>query len=47
MARWILDAEIQGLRYGLKLPDGNIPVNNGSAHHDACLRQLALFNTTP
>lgn len=43
MARWILDAEAQGLRYGLKLPDAEIPVQQGAAHRDTCLRQLALF----
>jgi len=44
MARWILDAEAQGLRYGLRLPDGELPSGNGLAHRDECLRSLALFN---
>jgi len=44
MARWILDAEIQGLRYGLRLPDGDLPSNSGIAHRDECLRRIALFN---
>jgi len=44
MARWVLDAEAQGLRYGLRLPDGELPPDNGSAHRDECLRRLALFN---
>lgn len=44
MARWVLDAEAQGLRYGLKLPDGEVPPNVGSAHRDECLRRLALFD---
>jgi uncharacterized protein (DUF58 family) len=39
MARWVLDAEAQGLRYGLKLPDGELP----PAHRDECLRRIALF----
>ena len=43
MARWVLDAEAQGLRYGLRLPGGELPPNNGKAHRDECLRQLALF----
>lgn len=43
MARWVLDAEAQGLRYGLRLPDGELPPNSGSAQHDECLRRLALF----
>lgn len=44
MTRWVLDAEVQGLRYGLRLPDGDLPCNNGIAHRDACLRRIALFN---
>ena len=44
MTRWVLDAEAQGLRYGLRLPDGELPTSNGAAHRDACLRRIALFN---
>jgi len=44
MARWILDAEIQGLRYGLRLPNGELPSNSGIAHREECLRRIALFN---
>ncbi|MDD2914946.1 MAG: DUF58 domain-containing protein [Gallionella sp.] len=44
MARWVLDAEAQGLRYGLRLPDGEMPPENGGAHRDECLRRIALFN---
>ena len=44
MTRWVLDAEAQGMRYGLRLPDGELPSNNGSAHRDECLRRIALFN---
>jgi uncharacterized protein (DUF58 family) len=44
MTRWVLDAEAQGLRYGLRLPDGELPSANGSAHRDECLRRIALFN---
>ncbi|MFA6971273.1 MAG: DUF58 domain-containing protein [Gallionella sp.] len=43
MTRWVLDAEVQGLRYGLSLPDGELPVGNGTAHKDECLRRLALY----
>ncbi|MEO8332798.1 MAG: DUF58 domain-containing protein, partial [Gallionella sp.] len=43
MTRWVLDAEAQGLRYGLRLPDSDLPSNNGLAHRDECLRRLALF----
>jgi uncharacterized protein (DUF58 family) len=44
MVRWVLDAEAQGMRYGLRLPDGELPTNNGMAHRDECLRRIALFN---
>ncbi|HYR05940.1 MAG TPA: DUF58 domain-containing protein, partial [Gallionella sp.] len=44
MTRWVLDAEAQGLRYGLRLPDGELPPNSGSAQRDECLRRIALFN---
>ena len=44
MTRWVLDAEAQGLRYGLRMPDGELPSGNGIAHRDECLRRIALFN---
>lgn len=44
MTRWVLDAEIQGLRYGLSLPNGELHADSGTAHRDECLRRLALFN---
>jgi uncharacterized protein (DUF58 family) len=44
MARWVLDAERQGLRYGLRLPDSELPPDSGTAHRDECLRRIALFN---
>ena len=44
MTRWVLDAEAQGLRYGLCLPDGELPAANGVAHRNECLRRIALFN---
>lgn len=47
LTRWVLEAEAQGLRYGLSLPDGELPAGNGSAHRDACLRRLALFDLPP
>lgn len=46
LTRWVLEAETQGLRYGLKLPDGEIPTANGEAHQDKCLRRIALFGLT-
>jgi len=44
MTRWVLDAETQGLRYGLRMPDCELPSGNGIAHRDECLRRIALFN---
>ena len=44
MTRWVLDAEAQGLRYALRLPDGELPAANGLAHRNECLRRIALFN---
>ena len=44
MTRWVLDAEAQGLRYGLRLPDGELPPGNGAAQRDECLRRITLFN---
>jgi uncharacterized protein (DUF58 family) len=44
ITRWVLDAEAQGLRYGLRMPDGELPSNNGITHRDECLRRIALFN---
>jgi len=44
MVRWVLDAEAQGLRYGLRLPNSELPPNNSAAHRDECLRRIALFN---
>jgi len=43
LTRWVLEAEAQGLRYGLKLPDGEIPTGNGATHQNECLRRIALF----
>lgn len=43
VARWVLDAEARGLRYGLRLPDGELPPGGGVAQRDECLRRLALF----
>lgn len=44
MTRWVLDAEARSLRYGLRLPDNELPPANGMAQRDECLRRIALFN---
>ncbi len=43
MTRWVLDAEAQSLRYGLRLPDSEFPSGQGVAQRDECLRRIALF----
>jgi uncharacterized protein (DUF58 family) len=42
MARWVLDAEQQGLAYAFKLGDLHYAASIGPAHQAACLRALAL-----
>ena len=44
LTRWVLDADAQGLHYGLRLPDGEIVPQHGPSHRAECLRWLALFN---
>ena len=43
LTRWILDAEAQGMAYGLRLPGQELPAGRGLAHRDDCLRAVALF----
>ena len=43
LTRWVLDAEAQGLHYGLRLSHQNIAPRNGGTHRAECLRALALF----
>jgi len=43
MARWVLDAERQGLPYSFKLSGLNFAPSIGPAHQAACLRALALY----
>lgn len=48
LTRWVMDAESDGLRYGLRLAGNELPASNGTAHQDECLRRIALFGlTTP
>lgn len=46
LTRWVLDAESNGLRYGLRLAGNELPASNGTAHQDECLRRIALFGLT-
>lgn len=45
LARWVLDADAEGLAYGLRLPGSVIPIDSGAAHRAECLRALALHET--
>ena len=46
LVRWVLDADAQGLAYGLRLPQKIIPIASGTAHRDHCLQTLALHGIT-
>jgi len=43
LCRWILLADTQNLRYGLRIPGFEQPPEQGEAHKRACLQALALF----
>lgn len=43
LARWVIDAEAAGLRYGLRLPHQEVPPDQGPAHQAFCLQELALM----
>lgn len=44
LCRMVLDADQQGLRYGLQLPDSCLEPSSGLQHKQHCLKQLALFD---
>jgi uncharacterized protein (DUF58 family) len=43
LTAWILQAETQQVRYGLRLPGSSIELGAGSEHRTRCLTALALF----
>lgn len=43
LTQWVLDAERRGFRYGLVMPDREVPPDRGSRHRAGCLRVLAEF----
>ncbi len=45
LARWVLDAESDGLAWGLRLPGKEIAQGHGPDHVHACLKALALHGT--
>jgi uncharacterized protein (DUF58 family) len=45
LARWVVDAEAGGERYGLTLPGVHLAPNRGPEHRHRCLAALALHGT--
>lgn len=43
LTRWVLDAEIEGHSWGLRLPGSEIAQAHGPQHTHACLKALALY----
>jgi len=43
LARWVVDAEARGERYGLILPGAQLAADRGPGHRHRCLAALALF----
>lgn len=43
LCKWVLEADEQGIEFGLKLPDGKINPGSSSTHTLKCLEALALF----
>ncbi len=43
LTRWVVDANLHGNAWGLRLPGLDLPPDLGPAHRDRCLRELALL----
>src|ERR1019366_9034321 len=43
LTRWVLSADQDGLRYGLRLPGLELAPDAGESHRLVCLRELALY----
>jgi len=43
LARWVVDAEQSGERYGMTLPNRYIKPDRGPEHRHQCLAALAMF----
>ena len=43
LARWVIESEAAGLKYGLRLPASEYDPDSGALHRDRCLQALALF----
>lgn len=46
LCHWVLDAHANARSYGLRLPDQELPPNEGASHQHACLEALALYGHT-
>ena len=46
LTRWVLDADAAQLRYGLRLPNIELPPAYQAGHREECLRALALFTVS-
>ena len=44
LARWIIDAQTQGMSFGLRLPGTTVPMAGGDAQRERCLEALALYD---
>lgn len=44
LARWVIDADVAGHHYGLRLPGNELAPDSGTPHREQCLRALALFD---
>ena len=42
LTAWVLAADRQGLRWGLRLPGASLAPDSGAAHRQRCLEALAL-----
>jgi len=47
LARWVVEAEAGGERYGLMLPGTALAPNRGPEHRHRCLTALALYGLAP
>ncbi|MBI3570866.1 MAG: DUF58 domain-containing protein [Gammaproteobacteria bacterium] len=47
LTRWVLDAERDGMLYGLRLPEQTLNPSSGEPHQHECLKRLALFGLKP
>ncbi len=45
LARWVIESEAAGLRYGLRLPGSEYDPDSGALHRDRCLQALALYKS--